>query len=64
MKAHDLRVGRQTMVPTPWEGRWSDGEERDGMRVPLTGEVAWLTPHGRMPDFRATIVTLTCEFGP
>lgn len=29
------------IVMTPWEGRWSD--VRDGVRVPMTGEVAWLT---------------------
>lgn len=25
-------------VPTPWEGRWSRYELRDGMRVPMEGE--------------------------
>ena len=38
-EARGALVGK-TIVPTPWEGRWSDYEERDGMRVPLTGEVA------------------------
>ncbi|NTV65871.1 MAG: hypothetical protein HGA65_20370, partial [Oscillochloris sp.] len=33
-------------VPTPWEGRWSRYELRDGMRVPMEGEVAWMLPAG------------------
>lgn len=54
-------VGDQ-VIQTPWEGRWSDYAERDGMRVPLTGEVAWLTPAGRMPYWRGRIERLTYEF--
>lgn len=50
------------VVMTPWEGRWSDVQVRDGMRVPLTGEVAWLTPEGRKPYWRGTIVSLRYEF--
>ncbi len=48
-------------VPTPWEGRWSDYAERDAMRVPLTGEVAWLTAQGRRPYWRGTITALAFE---
>ncbi|MEO7245330.1 MAG: DUF6544 family protein, partial [Rubrivivax sp.] len=62
-EARGALVGK-TIVPIPWEGRWSDYEERDGMLVPLTCEVAWLTPQGRKPYFRATIVALSYEFGP
>lgn len=50
--------------PTPWEGRWSDHAERDGMVVPLTGEVAWLLPEGRRPYWRGTITALRYEFAP
>ena len=32
---------------TPWEGRWSDYAEQGGIMVPMSGEVAWLTPEGR-----------------
>jgi hypothetical protein len=52
------------IIPTPWEGQWSNYEVRDGMRVPLTGEVAWLTPEGRKPYWRGTITSLKYEFAP
>ena len=54
-------VGNQT-VPAPWEGRWSDYQTRDGMRVPMRGEVAWLLPEGRKPYWRGTITSLHYEF--
>ena len=54
-------VGSQ-IVPTPWEGRWSNYAVRDGMRVPLTGEVAWLLPDGDLPYWRGTISELRYEF--
>ena len=47
------------VVMTPWEGRWSNVETHDGMRVPMTGEVAWLTPQGRKPYWRGTITSLS-----
>jgi hypothetical protein len=50
------------VIPTPWEGRWSNFVERDGMRVPLTGEVAWITPEGRRPYWRGTVTALRYEF--
>ena len=49
-------------IATPWEGRWSNYGERHGMRIPLTGEVAWLTPEGRRPYWRGTITDLRYEF--
>lgn len=54
-------VGDQ-VIQTPWEGRWSDYAERDGMQVPQRGEVAWLTPAGRLPYWRGRIERLTHEF--
>jgi len=50
------------IVMTPWEGRWSNVEVRDGVHVPMTGEVAWLTPQGRKPYWRGTITSLSYEF--
>jgi hypothetical protein len=50
------------IVMTPWEGRWSNYQERNGMRVPMTGEVAWLAPEGRKVYWRGTITSLTYEF--
>lgn len=60
-QARGRTVG-QRVVMTPWEGRWSNYQERDGMHVPLDGEVAWLTPEGRKPYWRGTITSLSYEF--
>jgi hypothetical protein len=49
-------------VPTPWEGRWSRYELRDGMRVPIEGEVAWMLPAGRWPYWRGQITSIAYEF--
>jgi hypothetical protein len=51
-------------VPTPWEGRWSHYELRNGMRVPIEGEVAWMLPAGPWPYWRGRITSLTYEFAP
>jgi hypothetical protein len=55
------RTVAKTIVMTPWEGRWSDYQVRDGMRVPTAGEVAWLAPEGRKPYWRGTITSLRYE---
>jgi hypothetical protein len=47
-----------TIVQTPWEGRWREYERRDGILVPTQGEVAWLLPTGRRPYWRGRIVNL------
>ena len=60
-EARSRTVGRE-VIPTPWEGRWSDHQRRDGMRVPLEGEVAWLLPEGALPYWRGTITALRYEF--
>jgi hypothetical protein len=52
--------GRTTTAP--WEGRFWNYAVRDGMRVPLDGEVAWLLPEGPKPYFHATTTALTYEF--
>jgi hypothetical protein len=50
------------IVPTPWEGRWTGYEVREGMRVPMSGEVAWVLPEGRKPYWRGTVTRLEYEF--
>jgi hypothetical protein len=50
------------MVPTPWEGRWSNYALRDGMRVPLDGEVAWMFPAGTKPYWRGRITSVVYAF--
>lgn len=49
------------LVMMPWEGRMSNYQERVGLRVPLTGEAAWLTQEGRKPYWRGTITSATYE---
>lgn len=51
-----------TVVPTPWQGRFWNYAIRDGMRVPLDGEVAWLLPEGAKPYWRGRITKLSYEF--
>jgi hypothetical protein len=51
-----------TTVMAPREGRWSYVQVHDGMRAPMTGEVAWLTPQGRKPYGRGTVPSLSCEY--
>jgi hypothetical protein len=51
-----------TVIHTPWEGRWSHYELRDGMRIPLEGEVAWMLPEGPKPYWRGRIARLSYKF--
>lgn len=52
------------VLPTPWEGRWSDYQWRDGLRVPMQGEVAWLLPDGPRPYWRGSITELRFDVAP
>ena len=54
-------VGGKVLM-LPWEGRMSNYQERAGMRVPLTGEAAWLPPGARKPYWRGTITSADYEF--
>jgi hypothetical protein len=46
-------------VPTPWQGRWSEWGERDGMRIPLRGEVEWILPEGALPYWRGRVTGIS-----
>lgn len=48
-------------VPTPWQGRFSDYEERGGMRIPLAGEVEWVLPDGPQAYWRGRIIAASYE---
>jgi hypothetical protein len=52
------------MVVAPWEGRFSNYETRDGMSIPLAGEVAWMRPEGRKAYFKGAVSQLSYEFSP
>ncbi len=60
VEARAALVGN-TVVPTPWEGRWSNYQERDGMLIPLTAEASWLHLDGRKPYWRGTITSIMYE---
>lgn len=53
---------KSSVVPTPWEGRWCNYELREGMRIPLEGEVAWLLAEGPRPYWRGRLTRVTYEF--
>ena len=55
-------VAGKDMVMLPWEGRFSNYQQRDGMMVPCAGEVAWMRPEGRKPYFAATVTALAYQF--
>jgi len=50
------------VVPTPWRGRFWNYEERGGMLVPLSGEVAWVPPEGERSYWRGRITEISHEF--
>ncbi len=50
------------MTPMPWEGSFWDYEERDGMLVPIEGEVAWITEDGPLPYWRGSIRKIEYEY--
>jgi hypothetical protein len=59
-EARGRMVGKE-IIATPWRGRFWNYAEREGMRVPLEGEVAWLLPEGEKPYWRGRITRL--EYG-
>ncbi len=59
--ARGRTVGKR-VVPTPWQGRFWNYATRDGMRIPLAGEVAWLLPDGPRPYWRGHIESIAYEF--
>ena len=41
--------------PTPWTGRFSNYQVRNGMLIPLDGEVAWNLPEGLLTYWRGHV---------
>lgn len=56
------RMVSGSITPTRWEGRFWNYSERDGMHIPLEGEVAWLLPEGTKPYWRGHIGEIVYEF--
>lgn len=59
--ARGRTVGNQ-VVPTPWQGRFWNYQQVEGVRVPFDGEVAWLLPGGPRPYWRGHIADIACAF--
>jgi hypothetical protein len=56
------RLSGGKVTHAPWQCRLWNYEGRNGMRVPLDGEAAWIMPEGTQPYFRGRIHRLTYEF--
>ncbi len=50
------------LVAAPWEGRFWNYQSRDGMRVPLDGEVSWMLASGTWPYWRGRATQLRYDF--
>ncbi|MCP9469472.1 MAG: hypothetical protein NNA31_05665 [Nitrospira sp.] len=61
VEARGRTIGKK-VIPTPWQGRFWNYQERGGMQVPLEGEVAWLLPEGIKPYWRGRITEIEYEF--
>jgi hypothetical protein len=62
---HTIARGRMLngkIVTTPWLGRFWNYTEREGMQVPVDGEVAWLLPAGTKTYWRGRIIEIAYEF--
>lgn len=51
-------------VATPWQGHFWQYERRDGLLIPLAGEVSWLLPAGPLPYWRGDIEALHYDYAP
>ena len=56
------RLINGVMSSAPWQGRFWDYAEREGMRVPQQGEVAWLLPESAEPYWRGRVTLIRYEF--
>ena len=48
--------------PFPWAGRFWDYQERNGLRIPMQGEVEWQMPEGRAPYWKGRIIEAEYSF--
>jgi hypothetical protein len=50
------------MVPTPWQGHFSNYAEMHGMKIPLHGEVEWLLEDGPQEYWRGDITSVSYAY--
>jgi hypothetical protein len=58
------RTVHGVLVATPWHGRFWSYTVRDGICIPLEGEVAWDLPAGVWPYWRGRVTQIAYEFAP
>ena len=56
------RLINGVMSSAPWQGRFWDYAERDGMHVPQQGEVAWVLAESAEPYWRGRVTSVRYEF--
>lgn len=56
-----MRDVKGRAIPTPWRGRFTRYEQRDGMEIPIEGEVGWLLPDGPQVYWRGEITGVQFE---
>jgi uncharacterized protein DUF6920 len=49
-------------VLTPWAGQFRNYEEREGMRIPVEGDVEWRLKEGSFPYWKGRIVEVRYDF--
>ena len=47
--------------PTPWSGYWYDYRTRNGMRIPMAGEVVWHLPDGDLNAWRGQVTGISYD---
>jgi hypothetical protein len=45
--------------PTPWSGYWYDYQTRNGIRIPMAGEVVWHLPDGDLNAWRGRVTEIS-----
>jgi hypothetical protein len=55
------RMSGGRLLPTPWLGRFWNYSFRNGVRIPLEGEVSWILPSGPQPYWRGKITEIRYE---
>lgn len=47
---------------TPWAGHFRNYEERNGIKIPVAGEVEWQLPGGNFPYWRGRVIEVEYDF--
>jgi hypothetical protein len=55
------RTENRTLAARPWQVKVWAYEVRDGLRIPLEGEVAWELPNGLFPHWRGRLSAISVE---